>query len=57
MANLSRCNLMHANLCCSNLERADLSGANLDVSVRRAERGETQPCCCCASPCVTMLLF
>lgn len=36
MANLSRCNLMHANLCCSNLERADLSGANLDVSGGRA---------------------
>lgn len=41
MANLSRCNLMHANLCCSNLERADLSGANLDVSPRRAERRRT----------------
>lgn len=34
MANLSRCNLAHANLCCSNLERADLSGANLDVSLK-----------------------
>ncbi len=31
MANLSRCNLTHANLCGTNLERADLSNANLDV--------------------------